>query len=50
VEILAEGEESRIAEFVRWCHHGPPGARVSRVRVEEEPYQGEFEGFSVLYG
>ncbi len=50
VEVVAEGEESRVAELVRWCHKGPPGASVTRVQVEEEPYQGEFDGFSIRYG
>lgn len=49
VEILAEGEESRVAELMQWCHTGPPGARVTHVRVDEEPYQGEFEGFDIRY-
>ncbi len=50
VEILAEGEESRVAELIRWCHTGPPGATVTRVQVEEEPFQGEFRGFDIVYG
>jgi acylphosphatase len=50
VEVLAEGEESRVAELQRWCHEGPPGARVTRVLVEDEPYRGEFEGFTIRYG
>lgn len=50
VEVLAEGEESRVAELIRWCHKGPPGARVTHVRVEEEPYQEEFREFNIRYG
>lgn len=50
VEVLVEGEESQVAELVRWCHHGPPGARVTGVRVEEEPYRGDLEGFHIAYG
>jgi len=50
VEVLAEGEASRLAELIRWCHKGPPGASVTHVRVDEEPYQGEFRGFNILYG
>ena len=50
VEVLVEGEESRVAEFIRWCHHGPPGANVNCVRVEEELYRGEFDGFHIRYG
>lgn len=49
VEVLVEGEESRVTELIEWCRKGPPGARVTQVRVEEEPYQGEFKGFNILY-
>ncbi len=50
VEVLAEGEESRVDELVKWCHKGPPGARVTHVWVEEEPYQGEYDEFRIRYG
>lgn len=50
VEVLAEGEESRVAELIRWCHQGPPGASVTHVRVEEGPFRGEFTGFDIVYG
>jgi len=49
VEVVAEGEESRVAELERWCQKGPPGANVTRVRVEEESYRGEFDGFDIHY-
>lgn len=32
VEILAEGEPSRVEDLLSWCRHGPPGARVTDVR------------------
>ena len=50
VEILAEGEESRVVELIKWCQKGPPGASVTQVEVEEEPYTGEFKGFRIAYG
>lgn len=28
-----EGEPTAVDELVNWCHHGPPGARVSGVTV-----------------
>lgn len=49
VEVLAEGEESRVTQLIAWCQEGPPGARVTGVRVEEEAYQGEFGGFAIRY-
>jgi acylphosphatase len=49
VEVLAEGPEDRVQELVRWCHQGPSFARVSRVHESEEPYQGEFQAFNIVF-
>jgi acylphosphatase len=37
VETVAEGDEAGIAVFIRWCHQGPPAARVDHVEVTDEP-------------
>jgi acylphosphatase len=37
VEIIAEGEDTAVAAFISWCHHGPPAARVDSVEVSDEP-------------
>ncbi len=48
VEAVAEGNDADVAAFVRWCHHGPPAARVARVDVAEESGQGALpEPFTV---
>ena len=47
VEAAAEGEKENLDAFVAWCRHGPPGARVDRVRLQWEEYQGEFEDFRI---
>lgn len=49
VEVVAEGPEEKVRKLVEWCHHGPPSARVMRVRETEEPFQGEFASFDVVY-
>jgi acylphosphatase len=49
VEVMAEGEQDRITALERWCRRGPAGARVTGVRVEEELYQGECDGFRIRY-
>jgi acylphosphatase len=49
VEVVAEGPEDRVNELVRWCHSGPSLARVTRVHETEEPYQGEFGGFDIVF-
>ena len=35
VEVSAEGEAEAIERFERNIAHGPPGARVSDVRIDE---------------
>jgi len=48
VELLAEGEDAAVGALVSWCHHGPPHARVDRVQVERQDYQGEFRAFNAV--
>lgn len=49
VEAVFEGDKEKIEEIIAWCHKGPPWARVKEVKVKWEPYQKEFERFSVIY-
>ncbi len=49
VEIVAEGEEENLAEFVEWCKRGPRGAEVESVEAIREEYKGEFKGFEIRY-
>ena len=47
VEAVVEGEPTPLEDFIRWCHRGPPSARVSQVeRTDGEP-SGEFRTFTV---
>lgn len=46
VEAVFEGDEAAVDAMVAWCHHGPPRAVVTGVRVTDEPPRGE-AGFSV---
>ena len=48
VELLAEGEDAAVDALVSWCRHGPPRARVDRVQVERQDYQGEFRAFNAV--
>ncbi len=41
VEAALEGEPSAVRELERWCHDGPPAARVTEVLAAEEPPAGE---------
>ncbi len=49
VEVVAEGDEDKVNELVKWCHKGPPAAEVKNVKIEEEEYLGEFTTFDVVY-
>jgi acylphosphatase len=33
VYIEAEGESDRLDDFIKWCHQGPPHARIDHVIV-----------------
>lgn len=47
VEAVAEGPAEAIEAWVRWCHGGPPRARVDSVDRVDEPFRGEFASFEV---
>jgi acylphosphatase len=47
VLIEVEGEPAAIEEFVRWCRHGPPAARVDRLETWPGPVAGH-QGFARL--
>lgn len=47
VEIVAEGKEEDLQEFLVWCRQGPPAAQVTEVEVKEEAYTGEFSQFFI---
>lgn len=44
VFIEAEGEQKALTDFLTWCHHGPPWAKVTEVHTEDSGISG-FEGF-----
>jgi acylphosphatase len=47
VEAAAEGEADAIERFERALRHGPPGARVEEVEVDEDVPGGPASGFSI---
>jgi len=47
VEILVEGTERSIAEFIRQVEKGPALAWVQRVDVVDVPAQGAYGSFSI---
>lgn len=41
VEATAEGAREAVEALLRWCHRGPPAARVEAVEVNWELPTGE---------
>lgn len=49
VEIVAEGEETKIDKFMSWAKQGPRLAKVTDFKSNFENYKGEFDSFSIRY-
>ncbi len=49
VEALFEGPVDKLRDAVKWCHEGPPGARVTEIDEKWDDYSGEFSDFEVRY-
>lgn len=49
VEVVFEGEKTKVEELLDFCHYGPPEAKVSSVKVTRGVYTGEFKVFSIRY-
>lgn len=47
VEILVEGEDERVREFLQWAQKGPSAARVDRVETRWRSFTGEFTDFRI---
>lgn len=49
VEGCFEGEQSAVSALIEWCRSGPPSGRVDSLEVSEEPFLGEFAGFTIRF-
>ncbi len=47
VDVVVEGSEEAMNDFIAWCRRGPPAARVASVTVAEVAPTGEFSRFEV---
>ena len=47
VEMVAEGAPDAIDAFLGWCAHGPQGARVTGVEIEDQEPAFEAGGFRI---
>ena len=48
VEIIAEGAEETLRQFLEWCGVGPRGARVENLESDWSASIGEFGGFDIV--
>lgn len=49
VEAVFEGDEGNLETMLAWCRKGPSHAKVTDVKITEEPYEGTLRGFSIRY-
>jgi len=49
VEIVAEGKEGNINEFMKFLKKGPESAKVTDFDIKKEKYSGEFARFEIRY-
>lgn len=49
VEVVAEGDQSKINKLRNWIKRGPAFAKVESVQVVEEKYKGDYKDFKVVY-
>lgn len=50
VELVVEGEEDAVKDFLAWAQAGPSTARVDRVETKWRSYTGEFSDFRIAKG
>ncbi|MFZ5898811.1 MAG: acylphosphatase [Bacillota bacterium] len=51
VSALFEGEQGQIAEMIKWCHSGPPAARVDKVEATYKPaedHEPHYKEFTII--
>lgn len=49
VEVLVEGREGLVGEFVRQLQVGPPSSNVTAVNVQRETFAGDLDSFAVRH-
>ena len=49
VYVHAEGDSANLAEFLKWCDHGPRSARVEDV-IRRETAPQDLIGFRITHG
>ncbi len=47
VEIVAEGEEEDLKDFIQWCYNGVGPAMVQKIEQSWSEATGEFSDFEI---
>lgn len=48
VEMVVEGEEDHVKDFLAWAQQGPTTSRVDTVDTRWRSYTGEFSEFRIV--
>jgi len=48
VEVMAQGTDEQLQQFIEWCREGPSKARVDNI-ITEEATGLHFEEFKILH-
>ena len=49
VEIDLEGKKKDLEKIIEWIRIGPPGSRVSDLRLSWDDYDGKYGDFSIRF-
>ncbi|MGD9210620.1 MAG: acylphosphatase [Desulfobacteraceae bacterium] len=50
VEAVLEGLKTDVQSAIKWCHQGPPAARVDKLDIDWlSPTEETFESFEIRY-
>jgi acylphosphatase len=49
VEVVAEGDESKLKELAAECRKGPALSRVLDMDINFQPYTGHYKDFTIRY-
>ena len=49
VEVVVEGDEKKLREFLKWAEEGPSPARVSKMKTNWLAPRKKFDSFSIKY-
>jgi acylphosphatase len=49
VEIMAQGDENNLQQFIEWCKEGPGRAEVKDVEIKDAGVNNSLSRFSIVH-